>query len=563
MLTLSSSIDNKLSESFEERLLPDLNARMKRSNQEIINKLDKGKDESIVAAKSNFSKEKSAAAGSLINLIFPMVENFDTEQMEETLKLELDDKKDFVGLLLRTSKEGEWEKYGDVENLKAQPFLATKESKYTYVELQMFFTTQTLTINIAHIKETHKMLSSQIISLSDNTIKSVEDNVKSIKEQLSVDNSKQIAMSSLVSTVITLAIFILLLHVLIIKHLKSITELLGNITRGNLDSNLLIKWKSREIKEILDSVDFFKKGIIENIKLENEKKNAELNAEKEKKQVMNDLANNFENRVQGLIDSVAASAEEFSLTSETLSTIIDNVDQKAIDSSASSKTTLERVSSVATASKDMATSVDEILSQTEKSTQVVDEAVSRAINASDNAEILEKSVVKIGSIVGLIRDIAAKTNLLAMNATIEAARAGDAGKGFSVVASEVKTLANQTTEATEDISKQIEDIQEISRKVNESLFSIKETIDNVNEYSNSIARAVDSQSVTTNKIAENVSKVAKGTQEINDNADYITEVSLEAKMSSADMLKASRGLAKEAESLSFEVSSFLKEIRNG
>ena len=114
--------------------------------------------------------------------------------------------------------------------------------------------------------------------------------------------------------------------------------------------------------------------------------------------------------------------------------------------------------SVASATEEMASSVDEISRQVQKSARMANEAVDQARSTNDRVGELSKAAARIGDVVELINSIAGQTNLLALNATIEAARAGEAGRGFAVVASEVKALAEQTSKATGEIGQQIQGI---------------------------------------------------------------------------------------------------------
>ena len=116
--------------------------------------------------------------------------------------------------------------------------------------------------------------------------------------------------------------------------------------------------------------------------------------------------------------------------------------------------------------------------------------------------------------IKLINGIAEQTNLLALNATIEAARAGEAGKGFAVVASEVKELAQETARATEDISRRVEAIQADTAGAVEAIGQISAVIGEINDFQATIAAAVEEQTATSNEMNRNVAEAAGGTRDI-------------------------------------------------
>ena len=201
------------------------------------------------------------------------------------------------------------------------------------------------------------------------------------------------------------------------------------------------------------------------------------------------------------------------------------------------------VQTVAAGAEELSASAAEISAQLVRATAVTREAVAKANQTNDVVSGLIDSAKKINEVINLINNIAEQTNLLALNATIEAARAGEAGKGFAVVASEVKNLAIQSAKATDEISGQIAHVQAVSSEAAEAIGSISETISEIDEVASTCASAVSQQSSVTAEITANMHEVAAGVDSITDSIRQIVASSQEIERTADNVRQVSARLA--------------------
>jgi methyl-accepting chemotaxis protein len=219
------------------------------------------------------------------------------------------------------------------------------------------------------------------------------------------------------------------------------------------------------------------------------------------------------------------------------------------------------VQTVAAASEELASSVNEISRQVAQSASIAHKAVAEADRTNDTIQGLLKDAVSIGDVVQLINEIASQTNLLALNATIEAARAGEAGRGFAVVAAEVKSLAEQTSKATGQIGAQVNSIQASTSEAVDAIKGISATINQINEIAAAIASAVEEQGSATQEIARNVQQAALGTGEIASNVTGVRQAAGDTGSAAHEVLQASGELSKQSETMRGHVEAFLRDIK--
>ncbi len=272
------------------------------------------------------------------------------------------------------------------------------------------------------------------------------------------------------------------------------------------------------------------------------------------------MTSDFRREISEIIEFVSSASTEMEATARSMASIAHDTSARSDVVVAASQEASANVGQLASAAEQLSASVRDIADRATASATFADQAVEEVNRTSGIVGGLSESAQRIDEIVVLVTQIAQQTNLLALNATIEAARAGEAGKGFAVVANEVKDLAQQTAHATQDITLQVEAIQNASTAVVEVTDHVTEVIHHLAQLAKEIATAVGEQHVVVDEIARNVVGAAHSAQQVNDTIGGVSGSAQSTQTAASDVLSASGELAARSERLRHQVSSFVESV---
>lgn len=400
-------------------------------------------------------------------------------------------------------------------------------------------------------------------------------------------NSLAVAGHNLIATVLSAWVVIMGFLVLIAliaqryfdRHVGgALSRLAGQMTRlssGETIEEIKVSRRRDEIGEMTRAFMVFQRVTLrlERLSQERAQKAREEFEQHEKRQEqeqkdrlkrqskLRQIADRFEREVGLVVGQVASASSQLKTTATSMAASADQASTRSSEVSSSMIEANVGATAAAAASDEFAMSIGEVSRQAASSAQLARKASASTHEADTTIAKLADSAQAVGHIVELIQTIAQRTNLLALNASIEAARGGEAGRGFAVVASEVKELAMQTSRATEEVASQIRDMQDTTGASVSALRSIAAEVAELERVAVSIAGAVDQQSHAGQDLAQSIDMAARGTDEVSRHIHEVQELSVTTGAAAGQVLSSATALERQAATLRSHVDGLLEEVR--
>jgi methyl-accepting chemotaxis protein len=353
-----------------------------------------------------------------------------------------------------------------------------------------------------------------------------------------------------------------LLGLSVARPVAGLSKALAGIAAGRTDLRIPGAERRDEIGAIAVSVQRIRENMIEEEQAR--LRDREDHADEEQRRraaLLFDLASDLERAVMGVTGAIATAAGELGVTASELSHGARQTQLNAGTVHDSTSRAIASMNSIEEAAQDLGVAIDRLDEDIQSSDRSARTARDYADEMGTIVDSLASGAVRVSDVIGMISEIAAQTNLLALNATIEAARAGEAGRGFAVVASEVKGLSGQTSRAIEDISRQIDAMNQATGATVEAIAGIRGMIASLSDAMQRTAGTMRHQHGVAHAIVADVGAATGEFSRIGDATSLVSSASQQTSDAAAAVLRASSDLAGLAQALKSRVDQFILQVR--
>ncbi len=361
-------------------------------------------------------------------------------------------------------------------------------------------------------------------------------------------------------TVAALLGALLFSHIFLAVPLRRMAQVMSRMADGDLDAPIHGGRRRDEIGAMARAVEVFRDNTLGLRKAVAAHMAEREQAQAEKAAALAGVGSAFESDILAIAASVGDSASKLEVFAREMTAVVEQSQSHATTVATVAGETKVSASSAATAIEELSASIGEINAQVTSSSQIVAETTECVSNAVTQTTVLANTVKDIDQVVSLISAIASKTNLLALNATIEAARAGEAGRGFAIVAQEVKALAAQTTAALGEIrdkTSAVDEVIEIVRQANED---IVQSMEKVRTISTAISASVHQQDAATRRLAQSVDSAANLTARAATGIAEVSDLARRSGQGADQVLAAAAELSKQAAALRRDATEFVSRM---
>ncbi|MCA3586370.1 MAG: hypothetical protein IOD03_22240 [Methylocystis sp.] len=399
----------------------------------------------------------------------------------------------------------------------------------------------------------------QIVEIVEKTVVEAAERVENeLKALQASQNQMQLMLAGVSAVVFTLIALILFAARKVLSDFSYMAAVMESVAAGETERDTPYLGRKDEIGVMAQALQDFRRAAVERRDLE-----VRLSAEAEQRRqaFLAHISDRFRGNLDGIVEELNQSSGQILELANDMQDRVALSAQKIENAAVLSTGAKESSQALTTVAEAISQSVQDVSASIADSNTLTDNVAREASGALQRAEALANNARAIHGFTQSISAIAAQTNLLALNATIEAARAGEAGRGFYVVAGEVKALALQTEQATREITGQISHILEDTTDLFSAIEAIEAAIRLLEQQNQTISDIVSRQNQAKDKISHFTSGTAGQCDEVNGRLTEITATIAETGRAAKTMLTAAEALAGGSQKVAADARAFVAEIQ--